>query len=100
MNVKQKQIEQIRRYCAIGLTYEEIGKLLDIGRRTVQRYVSDNGINELSKTKAAPKTPQQKAFDLLENGYSYSEVAKRLGVTKQTIYNWNRQRKEAESPEN
>jgi DNA invertase Pin-like site-specific DNA recombinase len=91
MKVKEKQIEQIRRYCAMGLTYVEIAKLLDIGRRTVQRYVTDNGISEATKVNA-PKTPQQKAFDLLDDRYTYSEVAKRLGVTKQTIYNWNRKR--------
>jgi len=99
MNLKEFYLKEIRRYCAMGLTYTEIAKLLDIGRRTVQRYVTDNGISEATKANA-PKTPQQKAFDLLDDGYTYSEVAKRLRVTKQTIYNWNRKRKEVENSEN
>jgi len=99
MNLKEFYIKEIRRYCAMGLTYAEIAKLLDIGRRTVQRYVTDNEISVSVKANA-PKTPQQKAFDLLDEGYSYSEAAKKLRVTKQTIYNWNRARKQTESPEN
>ena len=85
--------------CWLLKKYEVFKWALDIGRRTVQRYVTDNGISEATKENATT-TPQQKAFNLLNAGYSYSEVAKRLRVTKQTIYNWNRKRKETESPEN
>jgi len=99
MNVIKQQIaEQIRRYYIMGLTYTEIGKLLDMSKRTVQRYVTDNRINEDLKNE--PKNPKQKAFALLENGYSYSEVARKLKVTKTTIYLWNRKRKETEQPKN
>jgi len=95
MNAVQKEIsDRIRRYFTMGLTYAEIGKLLDMSSRTVQRYVSNTGINVDFKTKNAPKTPQQKALELSENGYTYSEIAKRMKVTRQTVYNWHRKHKE------
>ena len=97
MNAIQQQItEQIRRYFLMGLTYSEIGKLLDLSRRTVQRYVTAAGISEELKA-PKPKNTRQKAFEFLDSGYSYSEVAKKLKVSKTTIYLWNRKRNEAQN---
>jgi DNA invertase Pin-like site-specific DNA recombinase len=99
MNTIQQQLtDKIRRYYAMGLTYAEIAKLLDIGKRTVQRYVSDNEINK--DLKAAPKSTQQKAVELSAKGFTYSEIAKKLKVTKQTVYNWHRKQKAAFNAEN
>ena len=74
----------------MGLTYIEIAKLLDMSRRTVARYIADNKINENLKATNAPKTKQQKAFELSEKGYTYTEIARRMKVTKQTVYNWHK----------
>jgi len=97
MNVKDLITEKVRGYYAKGLTYAEIGKLLDISPRTVQRYMTSSGVKkELSE----PKTIQQKAFELSAKGFSYSEIARKLRVTKTTVYNWHRRKKQASTPEN
>jgi DNA-directed RNA polymerase specialized sigma24 family protein len=87
MNVKDLITEKVRSYYAKGLTYAEIGKLLDLSSRTVQRYVTSSGVK---KELATPKTLQQKAFELSEKGFSYAEIADKLRVTKTTVYNWHR----------
>ena len=81
MNVKQLMIEKIRGYFVKGLTYAEIGKLLDISPRTVQRYITSNGIKE----ELTVTTIQQQAFELSKKGFSYAEIADKLRVTKQTV---------------
>ena len=90
-------IEKVRNYYAKGLTYAEIGKLLDISSRTVQRYIT---ASEIKKELDAPKTMQQKAFELSAKGFSYAEIAKKLRVTKTTVYNWHRKKKQTELSEN
>ncbi|MDO5665142.1 MAG: helix-turn-helix domain-containing protein [Bacteroidia bacterium] len=90
MELKEKTLAKVRRYCLMGLNGKEIGKLLDISPRTVQRYISESGTRETSE----PKTIQQKAFELSAKGFSYSEVAKRLRVSKTTVYLWHRKRKQ------
>jgi len=97
MNVKEMITERVRNYYAKGLTYSEIGKLLELSSRTVQRYITASGVkNEL----AEPKTLQKKAFELSAKGFSYTEIAKKLRVTKTTVYNWHRKQKQATPPEN
>ena len=97
MNVKEMITERVRNYYAKGLNYAEIGKLLDISSRTVQRYITASGVK---KELAEPKTLQQKAFELSAKGFSYAEIAKKLRVTKPTVYNWHRKQKQASTPEN
>jgi len=95
MNVKEAITEKIRGYFIKGLTYKEIGKLIDISPRTVQRYVTSSGVK---KELAEPKTMQQKAFELSAKGLSYSEIAKKLRVSKTSVYLWHRSRKQAQTP--
>jgi DNA-directed RNA polymerase specialized sigma24 family protein len=90
MELKDKILEKVRGYYLRGLTAKETGKLLDISPRTVQRYISQSGYHEISE----PKTIQQKAFELSAKGFSYSEVAKRLRISKTTVYLWHRKRKQ------
>jgi DNA-directed RNA polymerase specialized sigma24 family protein len=96
VSIPEMLTERIKRYCLMGLTYGEIGKLLDISSRTVQRYVSRAN---LKKEIAAPKSLQQKAFELSAQGLSYSEIADKLSVTKTTVYLWHRKQKQASTPE-
>lgn len=97
MELKEIITKKVRGYYAKGLTYSEIGKLLDISPRTVQRCIMSSGVKkELSE----PKTLQQRAFDLSAKGFSYSEIAHKLRVAKTTVYNWHKRRKQATKPEN
>ena len=90
MDLKEIIAKKVRGYYAKGLTYSEIGKLLDISPRTVQRYITSSGVKkELSE----PKTLQQRAFDLSAKGFTYTEIAKKLRVTKTTVYNWHKRKK-------
>ncbi|MDR0420432.1 MAG: helix-turn-helix domain-containing protein [Prevotellaceae bacterium] len=93
---KEKRAEKIKRYFTIGLTYVEIGKLLDVSSRTIQRYIT---ANEVKKEVIEPKALQKKAFELSAKGFSYAEIAAKLRVTKTTVYNWHRKRKQAAPPE-
>ncbi len=90
MELKEKTLERISRYYLMGLNGKEIGKLLDISPRTVQRYISESGTRETTE----PKTIQQKAFELSAKGFSYAEIAKRLQISKTTVYLWHRKRKQ------
>jgi len=94
---QQMYAEKISRYVAMGLTYAEIGKLLDVSSRTIQRHISATELkNELVEL-AEPNTIQKTAFELSAKGLSYAQIAKRLRVTKNTIYNWHKQKKQNET---
>ncbi|MCL1942953.1 MAG: helix-turn-helix domain-containing protein [Candidatus Azobacteroides sp.] len=82
--------KKVMGYYFKGLNYKEIGKLLDISPRTVQRYIAESGCRKTSE----PKTNQQKAFELSAKGFSYSEVAKKLQVSKTSVYLWHKKRKQ------
>lgn len=82
-------INKIRKYYLKGLTSKEIGKLLDLSPRTVQRYMKEYNIKETKE----PKTQEQRALELVKRGFSYSEVARRLRVCKSTVYLWNKKQK-------
>lgn len=83
--------EKIRGYYLKGLTYAEIGKLLDVSSKTVQRYMSSCNIKEEAKQ---PKTREKKAIELHKQGFSYSEIAVKLGVSRTSVYLWNKKYKQ------
>lgn len=83
--------EKIRSYYLKGLTYAEIGKLLDVSSKTVQRYISDCNIKEEINQ---PKTLEQRAIDLHNTGFSYSDIARKLKVSRTTAYLWNKKYRE------
>ena len=89
MEAKTIISEKVKNYYLKGLNYKEIGKLLDVSPRTVQRCIKENDIKEL----AEPKAMQQRAFELSGKGFSYSEIAKKLQVSKTTVYLWHKKRK-------
>ena len=69
-------------YYLKGLNAKEIGKLLDISARTVQRYMKDNNFKE----HANPLTVEQKAHDLYTKGLTYRQIAKAIGKSRTTVY--------------
>lgn len=93
METKTAIIDKVKGYYLKGLNYKEIGKLLDISPRTVQRYVKESGCRQLSE----PKTLQQRAVELHSRGWSYSEIAKKLKISRTTAYTWNKKAK-AQNP--
>lgn len=86
MELKRTTLEQITGYYLKGLNYKEIGKLLDISPRTVQRYMKESDCKE----RLEPKTLQLRAVEMHASGWSYSEIAKKLKVSRTTVYLWNR----------
>lgn len=90
MDAKAIIIKKVTTYYLKGLNYKEIGKLLDISPRTVQRYAKEGGCKQLSE----PKTLQQRAVEMHSRGWSYSEIAKKLKVSRTTAYLWNKKAKE------
>lgn len=71
-------------YYAKGLTFSEVGKLLDLSPRTIERYSQD----EEWKTKINPVSLPQRTKDLRERGFSCSQIAQMLGVSKSTVFNY------------
>lgn len=90
MQTKTTITDKVAAYYLKGLNYNEIGKLLDISPRTVQRYIKESNC----KLNTSPKTLQQLSIDLCAKGWSYSEVAKKLKKSRTTIYLWNKKAKE------
>jgi transposase len=75
-------IDRAYQYYLKGLNGVEIGKLLDVSPRTIQRYVKDNKFKEL----AAPKALQRRAIELHQRGHSYREIAITLRKSRTTVY--------------
>lgn len=72
------------RYYVMGLNCQEIGKLLDLSVRTIERYMQAGGWKEATNG----KTIEAKAYELHESGKTYAEVAKVLRVSKGTVFNY------------
>jgi transposase len=78
---------RIWKYYNMGLTCPEIARLMDLSTRTVQRSLKE------VKKDAQPrpiKARELKALELHRTGYSYTEIARRLKVSKTTVYLWHR----------
>ena len=80
-------LKKIRNYFDKGLNATEIAKLLGIAPRTCQRYMKTAGI---VKEAARPQTNREKAAALVAAGFSYTETARRLKISRSTVYNWQR----------
>ena len=81
---KQNNPQKALRFFTMGLTAREIGKLLDLSPRTIERYITDGEW----KRPTDDRTLQEKALSLTNSGKSYSETAKELGICKTTVYNY------------
>ncbi|WP_436487416.1 helix-turn-helix domain-containing protein [Chitinophaga sp. ARDCPP14] len=75
-------VERAYQYYLKGLNAVEIGTLLNISPRTIQRYARDNKFKEL----ATPETLQNRAKELFRQGHSYREIASILRKSRTTVY--------------
>ncbi|MPR32397.1 helix-turn-helix domain-containing protein [Salmonirosea aquatica] len=80
---------QAFKYYAMGLSCREVGKLLDLSARTVERYSQKNRWQD----KLSVKTVEQRAYELHEAGKTYEEIAKALKVSRATVYNYMKRHK-------
>lgn len=72
------------RYYTMGLNCQEIGKLLDLSARTIERYMQKGQWRQTLHG----KTVEERAYELHQAGKSYAEIAKILQVSKGTAYNY------------
>jgi DNA-binding NarL/FixJ family response regulator len=86
MNTTTNIKSEVVRYYLKGLTAKEIGKLLDLSPRTVQRYQRDERCKEMEQ----PKNREMKAIEMHSNGWSYAEIARKMRVSKTTVYLWHK----------
>lgn len=70
-------------YHLMGLNAPEIGKLLNVSSRTVQRYIKRERVNN-----PLPKKPKLQAAELYRQGYSYQQIAGIIGRCRTTVYNY------------
>lgn len=71
------------KYYLKGLTAKEIGILLNLSSRTIQRITKDCNFKEMSN----PKAITEKINECRAKGLSYSETAKALKMSRSTVYN-------------
>ena len=71
-------------YYLKGLTCREIGKLLDLSPRTVERY----SLVDRWRERANPQPLADRAKALQKQGFSYAQIAQTLGVGKSTVYSY------------
>lgn len=81
---KETDQEAVLRYCLKGLTCAEIAKLLGLSERTVQRLRR----KAVGQMRAKPIPAADRAVELYNAGLSYAEIAHRLNITRQTVYNY------------
>ncbi|MCI6643448.1 MAG: helix-turn-helix domain-containing protein [Alloprevotella sp.] len=81
---KETDQEAVLRYCLKGLTCTEIAKLLGLSERTVQRLRR----KAVGQMRAKPIPAADRAVELYNAGLSYAEIARRLNITRQTVYNY------------
>lgn len=89
MDIKTAIAKKVKAYYLKGLNYKEIGKLLDLSPRTVQRYAKAVECRKITE----PKSLQRRALEMHANGWSYPEIGKRLKVSKTTVYIWHKKAK-------
>lgn len=76
--------ERAYRYHLKGLTFAEIGKLLDLSPRTVEKYSQQDGW----KARTSSTTPVERASEMRKQGHSYAEIGRTLGVSRSTVSNY------------
>ena len=91
MNIKTAITDKVKAYYLKGLNYKEIGKLLDLSPRSVQRYAKAAECRKMTE----PKSLQRRALEMHANGWSYAEIGRRLKVSKTTVYLWHKKAKAA-----
>lgn len=85
---EQNQIQaKAYRYYVMGLNCQEIGKLLDLSARTVERYMQIGGWKEAVQC----KTIKAKVYELRQSGKTYAEIASMLQVSQGTVFNYLKQ---------
>ena len=70
------------KYYCMGLNSKEIAKLLDISFRTVQNYMT----NGKWKKKRKPTNIKYEVARLYENGFTYEQIAKEIGISRASVY--------------
>jgi DNA-directed RNA polymerase specialized sigma24 family protein len=73
-----------KRFYLIGLTLQEISKLIDAPVRTIENWQITENWKQLKET-----TPiQKKALDLKDSGKTYKEISTMLNKSKATIWRY------------
>jgi transposase len=69
-------------YYLKGLNAAEIGLLLNVSARTIQRYTKEHRFKDF----ANPLTLEQKADELRKRGLTYKQIGKAIGKGRTTVY--------------
>jgi DNA-binding CsgD family transcriptional regulator len=77
------------RYYVMGLTSKEIAKLLDLSHRTVEGYMSSEDWQNSERN----ENLKDRIMKMQESGKSYAEIAKSVGRSKSTVYNFLRRQR-------
>lgn len=95
MNYTEHQARQIAKYSNKGLNATEIATLLHLSPRKVQRVLKEQ---RPQATAPALLPAKAKAINYIAMGFTYSEVAKMLKVSKSSVYLWNKAHRQATTP--
>lgn len=79
---REKTDKRIKKYWLKDLTYKEIGLLVGLSERTIKREIKRLGLQYPKR-----KNPLSiKAYELSTHGYSFTEIAKLLGIGRSTAF--------------
>lgn len=82
-------VRKASKYFLRGFTAKEIGKLMDINPRTVQRWAT---VYEFAQS-GNVETLETRIMALHQQGNSYTQIAKKCKVCKTTVYNYMKKQK-------
>lgn len=88
-----EQRSNARRYYFMGLTIPEIGKLIEASPRTVEKWQIAEKWNDYRKLPPI----KERALQMQKKGYSYSQIAEALSISRVTVYRWLKQAKQAQN---
>jgi transposase len=71
-----------------GWSAARIAERFDVNIRTVQRWRTRLGVNRLPAPLQHPESDRRRAEFLLDEGCSFQETARTVGVDRSTIYRW------------
>lgn len=77
-------VQRVYSYYLKGLTGKEIAILCKISARTAQRIIKNNNFKQM----ANPKPLKERCFEMSKNGFSYTQIARQMKISKSTVYNY------------
>lgn len=71
-----------------GMSAAQMAERFNVSTRTIERWRNRLGVTHCAQTPRMPDSARRQAEYLLDQGCSFSETARTVGVSWKTIYRW------------